>query len=147
MSTLSHALRIASKLPVGDPTRRTMLAHIRESTEKTAAFDFPDAIFKVIRQADARRRAVVEVAIVRSIDKLEKELIKQDFVLDRRKTYVHDYYHHEGTRFEGKLAFVDKRDHMPRNKNEVVQILQKAVGIWGYPTQDSAGVWVTSVGE
>lgn len=143
MSNLrSEAIHLASTLPKGDKTRRDLLAAI-----KRGGFDLGDAIFQAIHQIDSKRRETLQKTFARLIDRLERELLKHEFVIDRRKTYIQDYYHHEGTRFEGKVVFVDKRDHLPRSKDEVEAILKKAVGIYGYPTMADPGVWSVHIGE
>lgn len=133
-----------AKLALEEPALRPTLVPV---LTKTAKFDFPDMVFTAVHQIHSKYETAMDAAMDKLLTRLEKALLKLDFVMDRRASYLNSYHHHEGPRFEGRIAFVDKRDHNVRSTQQIREDLE-AVGIYlSNPRQDASGVWKISIGE
>lgn len=118
----------------------------RVASMKTAKYNLSDEIQDAIWDMDQYREKTLQAAFKRTLDRAEKELLKHDFVLDRRNSWISDYHHHEGTRYEAQLVFVDKRDHNPRNTDEVEEVLKKSLDLWSRPKLENNMAWKVTLG-
>lgn len=136
-------IRLASVLPKGSPERRDILAGLkakdnRDITHKTAA-DITDKLYDTVRNQYHAFEQRMDKTLQAYLARFGKGLLKLDFVMDQRKSYINYYTDREGIYPEGELHFIDKRDHQQRDRYAVEADLQK-LGLWGSVMGDT-GMW------
>jgi hypothetical protein len=113
---------------------------------KTAGQDFLDALYAKVDKHHSKYEASLNKLLLRERERVEKALLKHDFVMHRHKSYIDTYTDREGIYPEGRLTFIDKRDHYPRSSEEVQEILEGLGFFASGITQDNQGEWSFTFG-
>tara|TARA_Y100000389_G_scaffold195725_1_gene227568 strand:- start:29 stop:1273 length:1245 start_codon:yes stop_codon:yes gene_type:complete len=110
---------------------------------KTAA-DITDKLYDAVRGKYHSFESGMRKTLDAYLARFGKGLLKLDFVMDQRKSYIDYYTDREGIYPEGVLHFIDKRDHQQRDRYAVEADIQK-LGLYG-SVSGGAGMWKISFG-
>jgi len=115
-----------------------------DAMSKKAATDITDKLYDAVRGKYHSFESGMRKTLDAYLARYGKGLLKLDFVMDQRKSYIDYYTDREGIYPEGVLHFIDKRDHQQRDRYAVEADIQK-LGLYG-SVSGSAGMWKISFG-
>jgi len=111
---------------------------------KKAATDITDKLYDAVRGKYHSFESGMRKTLDAYLARFGKGLLKLDFVMDQRKSYIDYYTDREGIYPEGVLHFIDKRDHQQRDRYAVEDDIKK-LGLYG-SVSGGAGMWKISFG-
>ncbi len=141
---IDEAAKAARKVPRTASASRVVLRYASEGMAKEAGIDLTEKLYDTVRDRYSKFEAAMQKTMQSYMNAFEKALLKQDFVMDRRKSYINYYMDREGIYPEGELHFIDKRDHQQRDRYAVEGDIQK-LGFWGSVMGDH-GMWKVRFG-
>ena len=139
IAALDTAIKAAAKVPRTASAACVALRHASRGVAKEAAEDIVDKMYGAVRGKYNAFETGMNKVLQTYLNRFGKALLKHDFVMDHRKSYIHYYTDREGIYPEGELHFIDKRDHQQRDRSEVGEALEK-LGLYGN-VNGGTGVW------
>jgi hypothetical protein len=139
MLTLTIKGDLASAKKRAEGLREHVFNLAFDAMSKKAATDIMDKLYDAVRNKHHSFEMAMQKTMQSYMNAFGKGLLKLDFVMDQRKSYINYYTDSEGIYPEGELHFIDKRDHQQRDRYAVEADIQK-LGLWGNAMGDH-GMW------
>lgn len=118
----------------------------QHQSKRVAASKVVGRTYRLIDQFQKRVQASSETFLNKQFEAIVAMFAQHDLAVDRRKSFLRLKGPLDHLFPEGQFYFIDKRDHSPRNHDELVRIVLDDIGFQGWVWKDQ-GMYVVRMGS